>query len=159
MSVYSLILYFSISYTLWISFLFSLICSLISLIQTGFFCIGCGSCCCECHCHDSDGHYKDKTCHSGKLCHWMLYYATLLLCYYGLHWSGSFKWYNYIVILCSSMLYYTPKFDIMIPKIMQWSSMWCHSSHLITLSTTSFLFYSNFFLFDKQYVCLNFLFY
>ena len=82
----------------------------------------------------------------------------MLLCYYGLHWSGSFKWYNYIVILCSSMLYYAHKFDIMIPKIMQWSSMWCHSSHLITLSTTSFLFYSNCFLFDREYVYLKLLF-
>ena len=142
MSVYSLILYFSIFFIPWISFLFSLICSLISLIQTGFFRIGCGSCCCECHCHDSDGHYKDKTCHSGKLCHWMLYYATLLLCYYGLHWSGSFKWYNYIVILfwwcrgiyalllnvrlCSSMLYYAPQCYIILLNLILWSPKLCN---------------------------------
>ena len=80
------------------------------------------------------------------LCSSMLYYAPQ--CYIML----------LNVILCPSMLDYTPKFDIMIPKIMQWLSMWCHSSHLITLSTTSFLFYSNSFLFNREYVCLKFIF-
>ena len=83
---------------------------------------------------------------SVRLCSSMLYYAPQ--CYIML----------LNVMLCPSMLYYAHKFDIMIPKIMQWSSMWCHSSHLITLSTTSFLFYSNCFLFSREYDYLKLLF-